>query len=86
MDFTEFQKSYITLHLTMYLTFEGGFPLTNFTKTIGTPQTWNYNWPDFGEITTKGHNELYWYEIPILRELAKQQYMFFGFKHTTDCI
>jgi hypothetical protein len=38
MDFTEFQKSYITLHLTMDLTFEDGFPLTAFTKTIGPPQ------------------------------------------------
>jgi hypothetical protein len=43
MDFTEFQKSYTTLHLTMDLTFEGGFPLTNFTKIKGPPQAWVVN-------------------------------------------
>jgi hypothetical protein len=26
MDFTKFQKSYITSHLTMDITFDGGFP------------------------------------------------------------
>jgi hypothetical protein len=86
MDFTEFQKSYITLHFTMDLTFENGFPLSLFTKTVGPPQAWSGKWPDFGEITTTAHTTLHWYEIPVLRELAKQQYIFVGFKHATDCI
>jgi hypothetical protein len=34
----------------------------------------------------KAHNALYWYEISVLHELAKQQYIYFGFEHTTNCI
>jgi hypothetical protein len=41
MDFTEFQKSYITLHLTMDLIFEDGFPLTAFTTQKEPPQAWS---------------------------------------------
>jgi hypothetical protein len=71
----------------MDLTFENGFPLTAFTKQVGPPQAWNAKWPDFGQQQSGiAHNGLYWYEIPVLRELAKQQYMYFGFKHATDCI
>jgi hypothetical protein len=74
MDFREFKKSYITLHLTMDITFDGDFPLSMFTTTVGPPQTWDHKWPDFGLLTTgKAHNALCWYEIPVLRELAKQQ-------------
>jgi hypothetical protein len=44
----------------MDLTFEGGFPLTAFTKQMGPPQTWNSKWPDFGQQQSgTAHNGLY---------------------------
>jgi hypothetical protein len=87
MDFTEFQKSYITLHITLDLTFENGFPLTLFTQTKGPPPNWDCKWSDFKQQQTCiAHPGLYCYEILVLRELVKQQYMFFRFKHATDCI
>jgi hypothetical protein len=49
------------------------------------PQTWNGKWPDFGRFQQeKVHNSLYWYKIFVLRELAKQQFIYFEFKHPTD--
>jgi hypothetical protein len=87
MDFTEFQKSYITLHLTMNLTFDNAFQLSSFTTRVGPPQTWNFHWSDFGlHARGKAHNVLYRYEILVLPELPKQQFIYFGFKHATDCI
>jgi hypothetical protein len=41
MDFTEFQKSYITLHITMDIIFDGGFPLSLLTTQVGPPPTWS---------------------------------------------
>jgi hypothetical protein len=72
MDFNEFQKSYITLHITMDLTFDGGFPLSQFTKTVGPPQNWSNKWSYFGQLTTG--------------EARKTTVHVFGFKHATDCI
>jgi hypothetical protein len=62
----------------MDLTFEGGFPLTAFTKQVGQPQPWNGKWADFGQQQSgTAHTGLYWYEIPVLCELANQQHMYF---------
>jgi hypothetical protein len=70
IDFTEFKKSYITLHITMDITFDGGFPLSLFTKQPGPPPNWNAKWLDFNQLQTcKAHNLLYLYEIPVLLNL-----------------
>jgi hypothetical protein len=87
MDVTELRKPYITLYLTMDITFDYGFPLSLFTTAPEQPSTLSNKLEDFCELSTgKAHIVLYWYEIPVSRELAKQHYMYFRFKHAIDCI
>jgi hypothetical protein len=65
----------------MDVIFDGGFPLSLLTKTKGQPPNWDSKWRDFQKQQTgRAHNDLGWYEIPVWRELAKQQYIFFVVK------
>jgi hypothetical protein len=94
MDIVKFQNSYFTLDLSIDVSFPNGFPLffgtkPNFIPDFVDPSDVYPKWKDFYTDTSSAdYNAAFdhWYDIPIFQDLAKMQFIFFGFKSATDVI
>jgi hypothetical protein len=80
LDIIEFHKSFVNMKLEMELIFDGGLPILD-----------NQGKPDWctsetcDELKTAGFIDL-WDQNPLLSDIAKHQYIFVGFKNSTDAI
>jgi hypothetical protein len=92
MHIIEFQNSYFTLELTIDVIFSGGFPLffgdkPDFIPNFDDPDEVYPKWKDLYTSTSPPANSFdKWIESPIYQDLAKMQFIFFGFKAATDVI
>jgi hypothetical protein len=79
-DMVEFHKSFVNITLSMDIIFDGGFPLLD---TEGKPAWCPADTTDVDLLDIFKDN---WDQNPLLVDIAKHQYIFVGFKNSTDAI
>jgi hypothetical protein len=80
LDIVEFHNSFTTILLEMEVVFDGGLPILDNSKKPDWCPSETHE-----DLKNEGFSDA-WDENPLLIDAAKHQYIFIGFKNSTDAI